>query len=195
MSEASDLLSAALSGRYTLQRELGRGGMATVYLAHDIKHDRAVALKILHAELAATLGPERFQREIRTTAQLQHPPYPASAGLWRSRRTAVVYHGACGDFRRSLEGSGRSGSSASPSRLLMALHRDQEAFAELDRGFPFQYMSFDRVPWALQDARWPKSSATVRRPSTGAATSHGCGGMRTRNFSRWSRRLAKACRD
>src|SRR5215208_6955941 len=64
---------ASLSGRYHVERELGRGGMATVYLAHDLRHDRSVALKVLHPELAATLGPERFQREIRTTARLQHP--------------------------------------------------------------------------------------------------------------------------
>jgi serine/threonine-protein kinase len=62
-----------LAGRYQLERELGRGGMATVHLAKDLKHDRSVALKVLHPELAATLGPERFQREIRTTARLQHP--------------------------------------------------------------------------------------------------------------------------
>jgi eukaryotic-like serine/threonine-protein kinase len=66
-------LSLALTERYILQRELGRGGMATVYLAEDLKHDREVALKVVHPELAATLGPERFQREIRTTARLQHP--------------------------------------------------------------------------------------------------------------------------
>jgi eukaryotic-like serine/threonine-protein kinase len=66
-------LQAALTDRYRLDRELGRGGMATVYLAHDLKHDRPVALKVLHPELAATLGPDRFQREVRTTARLQHP--------------------------------------------------------------------------------------------------------------------------
>ncbi len=66
-------LQAALDGRYCLEREIGRGGMATVYLAHDLKHDRSVALKLLYPELAATLGPERFQREIRVAAQLQHP--------------------------------------------------------------------------------------------------------------------------
>jgi eukaryotic-like serine/threonine-protein kinase len=58
---------------YTVERELGSGGMATVYLAHDKKHDRKVAIKILHAELAAMLGPERFLQEIRVTANLQHP--------------------------------------------------------------------------------------------------------------------------
>jgi serine/threonine-protein kinase len=66
-------LADALGDRYTIERELGRGGMATVYLAHDLKHDRKVALKMLHPELANSLGPERFQREIRTTALLQHP--------------------------------------------------------------------------------------------------------------------------
>ena len=68
-----DRLDAALAGRYSLQRELGRGGMATVYLAQDLRHDRPIAVKVLHPELAATLGPERFQREIRVAARLQHP--------------------------------------------------------------------------------------------------------------------------
>ncbi|HEX3234133.1 MAG TPA: protein kinase [Gemmatimonadales bacterium] len=62
-----------LADRYRIERELGRGGMATVYLAQDLKHERPVALKVLHPELAATLGPERFLREVRTTARLQHP--------------------------------------------------------------------------------------------------------------------------
>jgi serine/threonine-protein kinase len=66
-------LRDALRDRYTIERELGRGGMATVYLARDLKHDRLVALKVLHPELATTLGPERFLREIRTVARLQHP--------------------------------------------------------------------------------------------------------------------------
>jgi serine/threonine-protein kinase len=66
-------LAEALSDRYVLEHELGRGGMATVYLARDLKHERAVALKVLRPELATTLGPERFLREIRTAARLQHP--------------------------------------------------------------------------------------------------------------------------
>ena len=66
-------LRDALAGRYSLERELGQGGMAVVYLAHDLRHDRPVALKVLRSELAATLGPERFQREIRLAARLQHP--------------------------------------------------------------------------------------------------------------------------
>ena len=66
-------LSAALSGRYVVEREIGRGGMAVVYLARDTKHDRLVAVKVLNPELGAMLGAERFLAEIRTTATLQHP--------------------------------------------------------------------------------------------------------------------------
>jgi serine/threonine-protein kinase len=66
-------LMAALADRYRIEHELGRGGMATVYLAHDLKHDRPVALKTLHPEIASGLGRERFLREIRLTARLQHP--------------------------------------------------------------------------------------------------------------------------
>ncbi len=68
-----DRLAAAVADRYTIERELGRGGMATVYLAHDIRHGRKVALKVLKPELAAILGADRFVVEIRTTASLQHP--------------------------------------------------------------------------------------------------------------------------
>jgi serine/threonine-protein kinase len=66
-------LSAALADRYAIERELGAGGMATVYLAHDVRHDRKVALKVLRPELSAILGAERFLHEIKTTANLQHP--------------------------------------------------------------------------------------------------------------------------
>ena len=66
-------IRAALSGRYDVARVLGRGGMATVYLASDPKHDREVAIKVLHPELAASLGGERFEREIKLAAKLQHP--------------------------------------------------------------------------------------------------------------------------
>ena len=66
-------LQAAIADRYRIERELGRGGMATVYLAHDLRHNRRVAFKVLRPELAATLGPERFLHEIRIAAGLQHP--------------------------------------------------------------------------------------------------------------------------
>ncbi|MGD8277641.1 MAG: serine/threonine-protein kinase, partial [Gemmatimonadota bacterium] len=73
MSDSLDRLKAALADRYTVERELGRGGMAAVYLATDLKHDRKVALKVLHPELAASVGHERFLREIGIVARLTHP--------------------------------------------------------------------------------------------------------------------------
>ena len=72
MSEPITRLNAALEGRYRIESELGEGGMATVYLADDIKHERKVALKVLKPELAAVVGAERFLAEIKT-ANLQHP--------------------------------------------------------------------------------------------------------------------------
>src|SRR6266480_2911150 len=73
MADLLERVRASLAGRYTIERELGRGGMATVYLAEDLKHHRKVAVKVLKPELAATLGEERFFREIHVAAQLQHP--------------------------------------------------------------------------------------------------------------------------
>jgi hypothetical protein len=73
MSGITERLTAALSDRYRIERELGEGGMATVYLAEDLRHQRQVAIKVLKPELAAVLGAERFVQEITTTAQLQHP--------------------------------------------------------------------------------------------------------------------------
>jgi Tol biopolymer transport system component len=73
VSNGSTQLEDALRGQYALERELGRGGMATVWLARDLKHDRHVALKVLHPDLAHLLGVERFHREIRLAARLQHP--------------------------------------------------------------------------------------------------------------------------
>ena len=73
MSDPVARLNAALEGRYTIERELGEGGMATVYLTEDLKHHRKVALKVLKPELAAVVGAERFLAEIQVTANLQHP--------------------------------------------------------------------------------------------------------------------------
>ncbi|MBI4502862.1 MAG: protein kinase [Gemmatimonadetes bacterium] len=73
MADLLDRLKSALADRYAIERELGRGGMATVYLAEDLKHKRKVAIKVLHPELAAVLGPDRFLREIQFAASLQHP--------------------------------------------------------------------------------------------------------------------------
>ena len=73
LSDLQARLQGVLTDSYRLDRELGQGGMATVYLAHDLKHDRDVALKVLRPELAAVLGRERFLTEIRLTAKLDHP--------------------------------------------------------------------------------------------------------------------------
>src|SRR5262245_61600512 len=73
MTQLPVRLASALGGRYQVERQLGEGGMATVFLAHDVRHDRKVALKVLRPELGAVLGVERFLSEIRVTANLQHP--------------------------------------------------------------------------------------------------------------------------
>jgi hypothetical protein len=70
MTDATARLTTALAGRYGIEQELGAGGMATVYRAHDVRHDREVALKVLRPELAESLGRERFLREIRLAARL-----------------------------------------------------------------------------------------------------------------------------
>jgi eukaryotic-like serine/threonine-protein kinase len=73
MADVPEPLVHALRHQYVVERELGRGGMAVVYMAHDLKHDRPVAVKVLHPSLAATLGSARFLSEIRIAARLQHP--------------------------------------------------------------------------------------------------------------------------
>ena len=73
MIDPLDRLRSALADRYRIERQLGQGGMATVYLAEDLRHRRRVALKVLRPELAAIIGAERFLQEITTTASLQHP--------------------------------------------------------------------------------------------------------------------------
>ncbi len=70
MTDTLSHLTAALADKYEIKEELGAGGMATVYLARDLKHDRQVAVKVLKPELAAALGPDRFLREIKVAAQL-----------------------------------------------------------------------------------------------------------------------------
>ena len=87
LSDVQARLQGALADRYRLDRELGAGGMATVYLAHDLKHDRKVAIKVLRPELVHALGPERFLREIATTANLHHPHI---LPLYDSGRTAEL---------------------------------------------------------------------------------------------------------
>ena len=73
MADLLARIAGGLADRYAIGREIGRGGMATVYLAQDLKHERHVAVKVLRPELAAALGPDRFHREIKITANLNHP--------------------------------------------------------------------------------------------------------------------------
>ena len=84
-----DQLQGPLADRYRIERELGRGGMATVFLAHDLRHDRDVAIKVLHPELAASMGAERFEREIKLAAKLHHPHI---LGLFDSGETASLFY-------------------------------------------------------------------------------------------------------
>ena len=88
-------LRAGLRDRYAIERELGRGGMATVYLAQDLRHDRPVALKVLHPELAASLGDDRFQREIKLAARLQHPHILTVYDSGESAGALLVHHAVC----------------------------------------------------------------------------------------------------
>ena len=106
MSHAVPRLNAALSGRYAIERELGEGGMATVYLADDLKHERKVALKVLKPELAAVVGAERFLAEIKTTANLTHPHILPLHDSGRTRLTERVRY-AVG--RRRLRPSAGTG--------------------------------------------------------------------------------------
>ena len=73
MSELQQRLQTGLTGRYTIERELGQGGMALVFLARDLRHDRKVALKVLRPEISVEVGAERFLREIKMAAGLTHP--------------------------------------------------------------------------------------------------------------------------
>jgi eukaryotic-like serine/threonine-protein kinase len=91
----AEQLSAALAGRYVVEREIGAGGMATVYLARDIRHNRRVALKVLKPDLGAALGPERFLTEIQVTANLQHPnllPLFDSGEVKRADGTSMLFY-------------------------------------------------------------------------------------------------------
>ena len=105
MSNITEKLKAAIADRYVIERELGAGGMATVYLAEDLKHDRKVALKVLKPELAAVIGAERFLQEIKTTANLQHPHILPLLRLGRGRRLPVLRHAV----RRGRDAAGQAG--------------------------------------------------------------------------------------
>ncbi len=119
MSDAVARLNTALEGRYAIERELGEGGMATVYLADDIKHERKVALKVLKPELAAVVGAERFLAEIKTTANpsrpSEHPPVP--------RDLPSLTHASRGDGDRLDSPDPRSVSHAIPRPTALSASR------------------------------------------------------------------------
>ena len=121
MTDASDRLRSALADHYVLEGELGQGGMVTVYLARYQKHDRLIALKVLRTELAASLGPERFLREIHLTARLDHPhilPVHDSG-------VAQGFPGTrCPTSRASVCGTGSAARSSSRSRRRSASRMD-----------------------------------------------------------------------
>ena len=133
-----DHLNAALADRYTVERELGRGGMASVWLARDRRHDRVVAIKVLHPELAGAIGVDRFVREIRLTARLQHPnivPVLDSGVFpgprWRSRspgtpwRTSPANRFAFGcSASATCRSTTRCASSKTPRRRSRSAHRE-----------------------------------------------------------------------
>src|SRR5919106_3117566 len=102
-------LADALADRYLVEEELGRGGSATVYLAQDLRHGRRIALKVLHSSLGAALGVERFQREIRTHARLQHPHILPlfDSGVAAGRLFYTMPHVEAGSLRDRLRRVGR----------------------------------------------------------------------------------------
>ena len=92
MAADLDAIAGSLAGRYTIERAVGSGGMATVYLAHDVRHDRPVALKVLHAQLAmAVWGAGASLREIQVDCPVAPPAHPAAVRLRRSRDRLVFY--------------------------------------------------------------------------------------------------------
>ena len=100
---------AVIAGRYQIEREIGRGGMATVYLAHDIRHDRQVALKFIHAEVADGQATERFRREIALLARLQHPHILPlyDSGEWDGALFYVMPYIAGESLRERIKREGR----------------------------------------------------------------------------------------
>ena len=106
-----DPLRDSLRDRYAIERELGHGGMATVYLAHDLKHDRKVAVKVLRPELAAVLGAERFLARDPGHRQPAAPQPAAAVRLRRGRRPSFTTSCRTSKARRSAPGSSASASS------------------------------------------------------------------------------------
>ena len=113
MSDDIARLKSALAYRYSIERQVGCGGMAVVYVAEDVKHHRKVAVKVLRPELAASLGTERFVREIETTAKLTHPNIPPllDSGSVEEQPTAVPPYRRTAMLNVALTGNAAAGKS------------------------------------------------------------------------------------
>ena len=157
-----------LRERYAFERELGRGGMATVWLARDLRHDRPVALKVLHPELAATLGPERFQREIRLAARLQHPHILTvhdSGDLPRAGSTPLLWFTMpFVEGESCATGSGGSGSSRSRTRCGSRARRPHAlSYAHRHEVIHRDIKPENILLTARRDTRWWPTSASPAR--------------------------------
>ena len=141
MSDAlAATLAAELASRYVVEGELGRGSSATVYLARDLRHGRRVALKLLHAALGEVLGVERFQREIRTQARLQHPHILPlfDSGQAGGRLFYTMPYVEAGSLRDRLRREGRLIAERGWSYYTLfdvTYHPDRMTVAELEDGF------------------------------------------------------------
>jgi hypothetical protein len=131
MAAIPEGLAAALSRSYRLERELGAGGMATVYLAEDLKHHRQVAIKVLRPDLAASLGAERFLREVGIAARLSHPHI---LGLFDSGEAGgFLYYVSCPTSRASRCGPSRLGAAATIAGVIARGQRPRSNPVASDR--------------------------------------------------------------
>ena len=168
MSAATEQLAAALADRYRIERELGRGGMATVYLARDLKHDRKVALKVLTPDLAATLGHERFLREITNAANLRHPHILPLFDSGEADGVSLLCH-AVRRGRDARSGSRRDSS----SRSMRFAHHDgggrSTDYAHA-RGLVHRDIKPENILLSTTDTRSSPISASRARSAPPAAT-------------------------
>ncbi len=148
MASIPERLSAALEGRYRIERELGAGGMATVYLAADLKHDRKVAIKVLKPELAAVLGAERFVQEIKTTAALSHPHI-----------LPLFDSGEAGGFLRGVAEIHRGTQATGRTDWLTAARLAREAIA-IDSGFA---LAWRHLAESLDNMNLPGADSAITR--------------------------------
>ena len=147
-----DTLTAALADRYRIERELGAGGMATVYLAHDLKHEREVAIKVLRPEIGAALGADRFLTEIKTTAKLQRHPEPERERRRVDRPGLQPRHPAAsrGALMSAAQRIGRAVAAGAALVLGATMAQAQDSTGRVPPSRP----AADGVRWQSTDGRW-----------------------------------------